>query len=117
MPKELDMAHRPTRRRFLQSAAAAAALVAAPTAFSAPSKTGERFKGPATPTTFRDLNVAFVGVGGRGASNLYALANLGANVAALCDVEVNHLAHPVGDFPQAGAYTDFREMLATHKNI
>ena len=57
------------------------------------------------------LDVAFVGVGNRGAANLKAtIAGGNVNVAALCDVSATHLAAAATEFPGARRYQDFRRL-------
>ena len=77
----------PSRRTFLQSAAAAAAGVTivprhvlGGTGYQAPSDT---------------FNVAGVGVGGMGRSNLTALAS--QNIVALCDVDFGYVDRKYAD--------------------
>jgi predicted dehydrogenase len=62
------------------------------------------------------LNVAFIGSGGRGGSNL---GNIGRseNVAALCDVDENRAAAAFRRFPKAAKYQDFRVMLDKQRDI
>ncbi|MSU41306.1 MAG: Gfo/Idh/MocA family oxidoreductase [Pedosphaera sp.] len=55
------------------------------------------------------LNVAVVGVDGRGAGNLAGVA--GENVVALCDVDGARLAAAAQKFPKAKTYRDYRLML------
>lgn len=55
------------------------------------------------------LNIAVVGIGGRGAANLGAVA--GENIVALCDVDQNRARAGFAKFPQAKKYADFRKML------
>lgn len=62
------------------------------------------------------LNVAFVGVAGRGARNLAALSPL-VNVAALCDVDSQRLDAAAAEHPDAKKWTDFREMLDQHPDL
>ncbi len=73
------------------------------------------------------LNVAGVGVGGMGASNIDAIAGYskendvvtmsGENIVALCDVDEKY-AGPVFDrYPKAKKYRDFRRMLEKQKDI
>ena len=58
------------------------------------------------------LNLAFVGVGGRGGANLEELTkDGGVNVAAICDVNGNTLAQVGERFPMATKYTDFRRLM------
>ncbi len=55
------------------------------------------------------LNMACIGVGGRGRSDLRGVSS--ENIYALCDVDSRNLDSAWGSFPQAKRYTDFREML------
>lgn len=57
------------------------------------------------------LNLAGIGVGGQGRSDLDALAGLGVNVVALCDVDQARAGDIFQKQPQAKAFTDFRRML------
>ncbi len=90
----------PTRRRFLQSAAAATAG-----AWIAPRVSIAR---PGPPANSR-INLAFIGVAHRGAISLAGFPD--DNVVALCDVD-DRLAAPAYDaHPRARRFRDFREML------
>jgi predicted dehydrogenase len=95
-----------TRRSFLSASAVAA------TAFSVVPR-HVLWAGEAAPTA--KLNIAGIGVGGMGASNLEALKS--QNIVALCDVDPNHAANTFKKFPNAKAYTDYREMLDKQKDI
>ena len=55
------------------------------------------------------LDIAVIGVGGRGAANLSGVA--GENIVALCDVDGTRAAKSFAKFPSAKKYTDFRKML------
>ncbi len=55
------------------------------------------------------LNLAAVGVGGRGAANMGGCAS--ENFVALCDVDERHLAAAKQRYPQAKTYNDYRKML------
>ena len=55
------------------------------------------------------LNIAGVGVGGRGAEDISACA--GENIVALCDVDDRQTARMSSRFPKAAKYKDFRRML------
>ncbi|MFN4145681.1 MAG: Gfo/Idh/MocA family protein [Runella sp.] len=59
------------------------------------------------------LNIAAVGAGGKGSSDINNAYNKGANnVVALCDVDFNGSAkNTVAKFPDAKRYTDWRTML------
>ena len=59
----------------------------------------------------RQLNIAAVGIGGKGHSDIQ-LVSKGQNVVALCDVDRQILERIGKEFPAARHYTDFREMLA-----
>jgi predicted dehydrogenase len=115
------MPSRFSRRHFLKSsAAAAAALSAGSFAFGAPRKKKEQaaHKYSATnPSPYRGLNVAFIGVGGRGASDFQEIASLGVNVVGLCDTDIDKLVKPAFEYPQARTWTDYRRMFAEQPNI
>ena len=55
------------------------------------------------------LNVALIGVWGRGEAHHDTIAR--ENVAALCDVDANHLAEAAQKFPTAKQYADWRKCL------
>ncbi|MCA9737769.1 MAG: Gfo/Idh/MocA family oxidoreductase [Gemmatimonadota bacterium] len=55
------------------------------------------------------LNVACIGVGGMGASDVRGMR--GENIYALCDVDTKSARESVQAFPGAKFYRDFREML------
>lgn len=61
------------------------------------------------------LNIAAVGVGGMGRSNLRNLS--GENIVALCDVDHAYAARVFEAFPNAKRYTDYREMLDKQVDI
>ena len=92
------------RRQFLKNAAKTTAVASAFTfvpsrAFGA----NER------------LNIAVVGVGGMGNSNLNAVGS--ENIVALCDVDDEYAAKSYDEFPQAKRHCDFRKMLEKEKDI
>jgi len=55
------------------------------------------------------LNIAVVGVGGRGGGNLNNVKQ--ENIVALCDVNAKNLARAAEQFPQAKTYEDWRKCL------
>lgn len=55
------------------------------------------------------LNIAAIGVRGRGAANLEGVSS--ENIVALCDVDANNLADAAKAFPNAKQYRDFRRLL------
>jgi len=63
----------------------------------------------------RKLNIAGIGIGGQGASDLEQVSS--ENIVALCDVDENHAAHTFNKYPDAKRYKDFREMLDKEKSI
>jgi len=60
------------------------------------------------------LNVAVIGVAGRGGGNMNSVR--GENIVALCDVNAKNLASAAGRFPKAKTYVDWRKCLE-QKNI
>lgn len=90
-----------TRRKFLASAATVAAGVTivprhvlGGVGYTAPSDT---------------LNIAGIGVGGMGRSNLKNIT--GQNIVALCDVDWKYAQKTFNDYPDAKRYKDYRKML------
>ncbi|HID77799.1 MAG TPA: Gfo/Idh/MocA family oxidoreductase, partial [Planctomycetaceae bacterium] len=55
------------------------------------------------------LNIAGIGVGGRGAANVNGVA--GENIVALCDVDEARAGKTFERYPKAKRYKDFRRML------
>jgi predicted dehydrogenase len=55
------------------------------------------------------LNIACIGVGGRGGSNVNGVR--GENIVALCDVDMRRGGGAVKNNPKAKQYRDFRKML------
>jgi predicted dehydrogenase len=87
-----------SRRRFL---AAAGGALAAPMIVPA------SVLGQNPPSS--KLNIAFIGVGGRGGANLSGLS--GQNFVAFCDVDTQRCAAALKKHPQVKLYRDFRRML------
>ncbi len=74
---------------------------------------GKGYKAPSD-----KLNLASIGAGGKGHSDIVNAWNKGAeNVVALCDVDLNQAKGSIEKFPNAKIYRDFREMLDKHKDI
>lgn len=64
------------------------------------------------------INVASIGVGGKGAGEVSDISAAGGNIVALCDVDEKQAAGTVKKFGKAKFYKDFREMLEKEdKNI
>ena len=94
------------RRRFLQQGAAVGAgLIAVPASAGIKSSKSPNEK----------LNVACIGIEGRGAADLRAVSET-ENIVALCDVDEERLARVGQDFPQAYRETDYRR-LADRRDI
>ena len=84
------------RRRFLGTAAIAGAAT-----FAAPAILRAR-------NLNEKLNIAIIGAGGRGASNMLSVAS--ENIVALCDVDADNLGRAAEVHPQARRCADFREL-------
>jgi predicted dehydrogenase len=97
-----------TRRTFLRNSALAAA------AFQIVPGHVLSAKGRVAPSDM--LNIAGVGVGGMGGSNIKKCAEA-ANIVALCDVDPNLAAKTFALYPKAKVYKDYREMIAKQKDI
>lgn len=94
------MMQNPSRRRFLQSAAALAGSAFAPNLLLGADKPS------------RQLNVAAIGCGGKGGSDISEIA-AGNRIAFLCDVDKQRAGGSIGKFPEARFFSDYREMFAT----
>ena len=91
-----------TRRKFLRQAALA------PTAlFLGVGITARGMAAPKSPN--ESLNVAVIGVAGRGGANLEGVST--ENIVALCDIDANRLAGAAKQFPKAETFRDYRKML------
>lgn len=63
------------------------------------------------------LNIAGIGVGGKGTSDLWEFAKSpNVNIVALCDVDDRQAKQSRKNFPNAPYYKDFRVMLEKEKN-
>lgn len=71
------------------------------------------FAGSSSPNN--KLNIACVGVGGRGGSNLKDVSS--ENIVALCDVDENALKRAAKQHPQARTYSDFRKLFDEANDI
>jgi len=96
-----------TRRGFLNTGAGAFAGIAF---FPANTISGLGHTAPSD-----KLNIAIIGVGGRGASNMAGVA--GENIVALCDVNETVVLKAAEKYPQAGKYKDFRLIYDKPKDI
>lgn len=57
------------------------------------------------------LNIAAIGAGGKGHSNIAPCAQAGENIVALCDADFARAAGAFNDWPDAKRYHDFRRMF------
>jgi len=96
-----------SRREFVGAAAAAAAFTFVPKhVLGAPGRDSANNK----------LNIAGIGVGGQGGSDINSVSS--QNIAFLCDVDLNRAGGTIKRHPNAKVYRDFREMLEKEdKNI
>ena len=95
-----------TRRRFMRTVAAVAGF----TLVRRDVLGGPRHKPPS-----EKLDIAGVGIGGRGAGDLHELAS--ENIVALCDVDQKYAEKVFQKYPNAKKYRDFRRMLDHQKNV
>ena len=98
------------RREFLKGAAGAGGAVAAFTIVPAHVLGAAAGKAPND-----KLNIAGIGVGGMGGSNLSQLHT--ENIVALCDVDHKYAANTFKRYPKAKVYQDYRKMLEKQKDI
>ena len=94
------------RRDFMSAVAAVAAFTIVPS---------HVLGGPRRVPPSEKLNIAGVGIGGRGAGDLHEVGS--ENIVALCDVDDRYAANVFKSYPNAQKYHDFRRMLDKEKNI
>jgi len=104
-PKKLN-----SRRNFIKTSAAASTIFIVPR---------NVLGGPGYISPSDQLNIAAIGSGGKGASDISNASVRGRErVIALCDVDFSGSAsRTVKKFPKAKLYADYRVMLDKHKNI
>src|SRR5690242_3707151 len=96
-----------TRRQFLRgTSVAAASFMVVPGAVLG-------LNGATSPN--EKLNLAGIGIGGQGASDLSQMES--ENIVALCDVDQKHAAHTFKRYPKAKPFTDYHKMLDEMKEI
>ena len=95
-----------TRRDFLNRSLLASAIAAA-----------------SAPVLLRGQNlnsrvaIAGIGVGGKGASDIKGIADAGADIVALCDVDEGTLKKSSALYPKAQLHRDYRKMFETQKDF
>ena len=57
------------------------------------------------------INVACIGVGGKGSSDTDDAAKCGGTIVGLCDVDSRFLGQKAEKFPEAKRFADYRKML------
>jgi predicted dehydrogenase len=97
------MSRRSNRRNFLKSSAA---LSLGYWVAGGLTRAADKEKSP-----LERLNIAGIGIGGKGDSDISQAAQFG-NVVALCDIDEQRLDKKAEKFPQAKKFYDFREMLS-----
>jgi len=90
-----------TRRNFVRNLGAGAAI------FSVVPR--HVLGGQGQPSANERINIAGIGVGGQGWSDIRAVGK--ENIVALCDVDTRQAAKAFEKFPRAKRYRDFRKML------
>ena len=94
-----------SRRDLMGAAAAAAAFTFVP----------KRVLGEADAHSANNkLNIAAIGVGGRGASDIRRMTD--ENIVALCDVDLDRASETIKQHPRTKIYRDFRRMLDREAN-
>ena len=89
----------PTRRTFIKSAAALAGTAMASNLLLGQEK------------ALKQLNVAAIGCGGKGKSDISEISN-GNRIAFLCDIDESMAKVAREQFPDAQYFSDYREMFA-----
>tara|TARA_Y100001934_G_scaffold65552_1_gene81466 strand:+ start:2649 stop:4004 length:1356 start_codon:yes stop_codon:yes gene_type:complete len=102
--KSVSSLHMESRRDFLTKSAFAGAAIAGFPAIVHSKSPGSK------------LNIAVIGSGGRGGSNLRGVQNT-ENIVALCDVNARNLEYAANKFPKAKKYADFRKLYDKSKDI
>jgi len=95
-----------SRRYFMMGTAATVGGIAAGAA---------RAAAPRSVSPNEKLNIAGIGVGGKGGNDIDNVSS--ENIVALCDVDDAHAAHVYERYPKAKRYRDYRVMLEKEKDI
>ena len=96
-----------SRRRFIGTGAVAAA------GFSIIPRHAVAGLGHIAPSD--KLNIAGIGIGGKGKVNLKNM--VGQNMVAMCDVDWKYAESVFDEYPKAKKWKDYRKMLDKHKDI
>ncbi len=95
-----------TRRTLLKSAASVAAMMSLSGPLAAQTAA---VRTPRKIAPGEKLNIACVGCGGKGATDVHEISS--ENIVALCDVDWTRAKRIAQEFPQAPRFQDFRVML------
>jgi predicted dehydrogenase len=88
-----------TRRRFLATTAVAAPMILGSGVYGAPGRPGANSR----------VHIGYIGVGGKGKHHMRGNSDY---VAAICDVDENHLAETIKQLGrELPTYTDYRKLL------
>lgn len=100
----------PTRRRFLGAAAGAA--------FGFQVVPRHVLGGPGFTPPSERLTLGCIGVGGQGAGDIREMFDSGlVNIAALCDVDLDHAAATIKKHDKARIYRDYRRLIEEQKDL
>jgi predicted dehydrogenase len=96
-----------TRREFVGRSAAAGLVTIVPRHVL-----GRGYRAPSD-----TVDLLAIGVGGMGRNDVRGLAEAGANVVALCDVDDEAAAEAYRTYPQARRHRDFREAIQRERDV
>src|SRR5438874_10788193 len=104
-----------TRRRFLSHSTKTASALAVGNLLLPSTRSASQ---PRRLSANDKMNIAFIGVAGRGGNNLIEILQAeDVNVAALCEVDESNLNGACAKFAAAKRYRDFRKLLETEKSL
>jgi len=95
-----------SRRKFLKQSTAFAAFTIVPR---------HVLGGPGCTPPSEKLNIAGIGVGGKGAGDIGGCVE--ENIVALCDVDYEYASKTFNTYPNARRWSDYRRMLEKQKDI
>jgi len=90
------------RRQFMQTSAAAG--------FGVWVSTGMAFGADSSKSALQQVNVASIGVGGKGGGDMEQAGKHG-KIVAICDVDAKTLANAAEKYPDAEQFSDYRELF------
>src|SRR5438445_6280940 len=105
-------ATRLSRRKFLRNTSF---FIGTSLSLGAGSLSKVRAADPVSKSANERLNIAIIGVGGRGGANLGGVNS--ENIVALCDVYETPVLKAAQKYPQAKKYNDFRRLFDNSKDF